>query len=94
MRIPSRNKSIATGAAVVLSLLALSWAAAGPASAIFYWSWLLASALLVLYFLGRKSKSAKIAAVIMEPNTLFLFFLPKHIRAGIELLKQDENKTN
>jgi amino acid permease len=94
MRIPSRKKSIGAGVAVLLSMFALSWLVVGLVAAIFFWLWLSASALLVLYFLGRKSKSAKIAAVILEPNTIFLFFLPKHIRTGIESLRQRENKTN
>lgn len=91
MRDPSKHESLIVGAVAIAVAFSLSWVAVGLAATIVVWLWLLAAAMLLLWLLERRSKLANVVAVTLALNTIFLFFLPKNIRAGIKELKQREN---
>ncbi len=76
----------------MLALFGLTWHASNIKFALLLWLWFTIIGIIVLYLLKRNTKSAKVGAALLEWNTIFLLFLPKHIQAGMQELKKRERK--
>ena len=85
------KKHLAVGSGVVFLLFALTWAASSLFFAGILWLWFSGLGIFILYLLKRNTRPARIGAAVLQWNTLFLLFLPKHIRSGLQELKQREN---
>jgi hypothetical protein len=86
------KKHLIAGIGVVLVLFGLTWRASNFFFALFLWLWFAVLGIIVLYLLKRNTKPAKVGAALLEWNTIFLLFLPKHIQQGILELKKRERK--
>jgi hypothetical protein len=54
----------------------------------------LLAAKLTIYLFTRRSKLLKGAAIALEGNLVFLFFLPKHLKQQLKTLKEREDLTS
>jgi len=84
------DRTLVLGAIVALAMFALSVYVFGFVAALLFGAWLFISRLVILHLLQCRSALAKGLAVVLMLNVIFLFFLPKHIRNGIEALKNAE----
>ncbi len=86
------KKHLTAGIVAILLLFGLTWNASNFFFSFFLWLWFIVLGLFVLYLLRRNTKPAKVGAAVLQWNTIFLFFLPRHIQEGIQELKNRENK--
>jgi hypothetical protein len=80
------------GVIVIVLAFALMWYAMGFLFTLFLSLWLISVRLLLLYLLGKDSRLAKTAAVLLMPNAIFLFFLPRRIKDQMQELKSREKR--
>jgi hypothetical protein len=90
MQNPSKRFSLIVGLAVLGVMIGLAWIAVGPYVTVVMATWFTLVGIVVLNLLSRRSRRARVAAFVLEWNTVFLSFLPRHLRAGIDRLRRDE----